>query len=116
SARSNERCSKVVVLSTFEHRSFDLADIPIVMRPQSDLAIMNYIANHIIQTGRVNRDFIGKHVNFRLGSQDIGYGLRPEHPLEQKAKNAERAADSQPMTFEQYAAFVKPYTLEHAVK
>ncbi len=107
---------KVAVLSTFEHRSFDLADIPIVMRPQSDLAIMNYIANHIIQTGRVNRDFVGKHVNFRLGNADIGYGLRPEHPLEQKAKNVQRATESQPMTFEQYAAFVKPYTLEHAVK
>ena len=54
------------------------------MRPQSDLAIMNYIANHIIQTGRVNRDFIGKHVNFRRGAADIGYGLRAEHALEVK--------------------------------
>ncbi len=107
---------KVAVLSTFEHRSFDLADIPLVMRPQTDLAIMNYIANHIIQTGRVNRDFVNKHVNFRLGNADIGYGLRPEHPLEQKAKNVQRATESQPMTFEQYAAFVKPFTLDYAVK
>src|SRR5690554_3846099 len=107
--------SKVVVLSTFEHRSFDLADIPIIMRPQSDLAIMNYIANHIIQTGRVNQDFVGKHVNFRLGTSDIGYGLRPEHPLEQKAKNVQHATESQPMTLEQYADFVKPYTLARAV-
>lgn len=108
--------SKVVVLSTFEHRSFDLADIPIIMRPQSDLAIMNYIANHIIQTGRVNQDFVGKHVNFRLGTSDIGYGLRPEHPLEQKAKNVQHATESQPMTLEQYADFVKPYTLARAVE
>ena len=107
---------KVAVLSTFEHRSFDLADIPIVMRPQSDLAIMNYIANHIIQTGRVNRDFINQHVNFKRGVTDIGYGLRAEHPLEQKAKNAQRAPESEPMTFEQFAAFVKPYTLEYAAK
>lgn len=107
---------KVAVLSTFEHRSFDLADIPIVMQPQSDLAIMNYIANHIIQTGRVNRDFVSKHVNFRRGAVDIGYGLRPEHPLEIKAKNAGRAGDSEPMKFEEYAAFVKPYTLAHAAK
>jgi nitrate reductase NapA len=107
---------KVVVLSTFEHRSFDLADIPLVMRPQSDLAIMNYIANHIIQSGRVNRDFVGKHVNFKRGVTDIGYGLRPEHPKEMKAKNAARASESEPMSFEEYAAFVKPYTLEYAVK
>ena len=107
---------KVAVLSTFEHRSFDLADIPLVMRPQSDLAIMNYIANYIIETGRVNRDFIGKHVNFKRGVDDIGYGLRPEHPLEKKAKNASRPGDSSPMSFEEYARFVKPYTLAHTAK
>jgi nitrate reductase NapA len=107
---------KVAVLSTFEHRSFDLADIPLVMKPQSDLAIMNYIANHIIETGRVNRDFIGKHVNFKRGVDDIGYGLRPTHPLEVKAKNATRAGDSAPMSFEEYARFVKPYTLAYAAK
>ncbi|GFE84821.1 periplasmic nitrate reductase [Steroidobacter agaridevorans] len=114
--RLSEPKVKVAVLSTFEHRSFDLADIPLVMRPQSDLAIMNYIANHIIETGRVNRDFIGKHVNFKRGVDDIGYGLRPEHPLEKKAKNASRAGDSSPMSFEEYARFVKPYTLAHAAK
>lgn len=107
---------RVAVLSTFEHRSFDLADIPLVMRPQSDLAIMNYIANHIIETGRANRDFIGKHVNFRRGATDIGYGLRSTHALEIKAKNAARATESEPISFEQYAAFVKPYTLAHAAK
>lgn len=114
--RLSEPKVKVAVLSTFEHRSFDLADIPLVMRPQSDLAIMNYIANYIIETGRVNRDFVGKHVNFKRGVDDIGYGLRPEHPLEKKAKNASRAGDSAPMSFEEYARFVKPYTLEHAAK
>jgi nitrate reductase NapA len=107
---------KVAVLSTFEHRSFDLADIPLVMRPQSDLAIMNYIANYIIETGRVNKDFVGKHVNFKRGVDDIGYGLRSTHPLEKKAKNANRASESVNISFEEYARFVKPYTLAHAAK
>ena len=39
---------KVAVLSTYTHRSYDLADLPIVFTPQGDLAIMNYIANYII--------------------------------------------------------------------
>src|SRR5215469_11142013 len=52
---------KVVVLSTFEHRSFDLADIPAVFTPGTDLAILNYIANHIITTERVNQDFVQAH-------------------------------------------------------
>ena len=46
---------------------------------------MNAIANHIIKTGRVNKDFVDKHTTFRRGTTDIGYGLRPEHALEQRA-------------------------------
>ena len=107
---------KVAVLSTFEHRSFDLADIPIVFKPQTDLAILNYIANHIIQTGRVNRDFVNKHTTFLQGKTDIGYGLRAEHPLQKAAKNADDAGGSAPITYEDFAAFVKPYTLEYTAK
>ncbi|MDG5497443.1 nitrate reductase catalytic subunit NapA [Niveispirillum sp. BGYR6] len=103
---------KVAVLSTFEHRSFELADIPMVFTPQTDLAILNYIANHIIQTGRVNKDFVNKHTTFVKGRTDIGYGLRPDNPLEKAAKNAGNANDSDPISFEEYAAFVAPYTLE----
>jgi nitrate reductase NapA len=75
---------KVAVLSTFENRNFELADIPMVFTPQTDLAILNYIAHHIIRTGRVDQDFVGRHVNFKRGNTDIGYGLRPEHPLERR--------------------------------
>ena len=82
--------TKVAVLSTFEHRSFDLADQQLIFTPQSDLAIMNYIANYIIKTNRVNRDFVTKHTVFKEGNTDIGYGLRPDHPLQKAAKNAER--------------------------
>ena len=76
------------MLSTFEHRSYDLADIELAFTPQTDLAILNYIAHHIISTGRVNKDFVEKHTTFLLGNTDIGYGLRPEHPLQKAAKNA----------------------------
>ena len=105
---------KVAVLSTFEHRCFDLADIPMVFTPQADLAILNFIANHIIQTGKVNEDFVSKHTAFRRGNTDIGYGLRPEHPLEQAAANAGDANGSEPMSYEDYAAFVSEYTVEKA--
>ncbi|MEQ8228524.1 MAG: nitrate reductase catalytic subunit NapA [Rhodospirillales bacterium] len=107
---------KVAVLSTFEHRCFDLADVPIVFTPQTDLAILNFIANHIIQTGRVNKDFTGKHVNFRLGNPDIGYGLRPEHALEKKAKNNTKAGGSKAMTFDEYAKFVSAYDVDSVSK
>ena len=107
---------RVAVLSVFEHRSFDLADIPIVFKPQTDLVILNFIANHIISSGSVNRDFVTRHTTFKRGNTDIGYGLRPEHPLEREAENADDPNGSQPMTFEEFAAFVKPYTLEHTAR
>ncbi|WP_020593782.1 nitrate reductase catalytic subunit NapA [Kiloniella laminariae] len=108
--------TKVAVLSTFEHRCFDLADIPMVFTPQTDLAILNFIANYIIQNDKVNHDFVSKHVNFRRGNDDIGYGLRPEHELEQKAKNADDVGGSSEMSFEEFKAFVADYTLEKVSK
>ncbi|RBW58464.1 periplasmic nitrate reductase subunit alpha [Phaeobacter gallaeciensis] len=104
---------QVAVLSTFKHRSFDLADIPAIFTPQTDMVILNYIANHIIQAGAVNKEFVAKHVNFRLGATDIGYGLRDENPLQMEAANPNSGA-SEPMTFEDFAEFVAPYTLEKA--
>src|SRR5215207_5551029 len=105
---------RVAVLSTFEHRSFDLADIPIVFTPQTDLAIMNAIANHIIKTGRVNKAFVDKHTTFRRGTTDIGYGLRAEHQLEQRAAGRAKAGESTEIDFEEYAEFVSDYTFEKA--
>ncbi|MBP2292059.1 periplasmic nitrate reductase subunit alpha [Azospirillum rugosum] len=107
---------KVAVLSTFEHRSFELADIPMIFEPGTDLAILNFIANHIIKTGRVNREFVEKHCNFRLGQKDIGYGLRPENVLEVRAANAKDPTDSKPMSFDEFAAFVSDYTVDKAAE
>lgn len=107
------RCA---VLSTFTHRSMDLADIPIVFRPGTDLAILNYIANHIIKTGRVNEDFVSRHTTFMRGAVDIGYGLRPEHELEVKATGASDAGRMEPIDFEAFKAFVSEYTLERAAE
>jgi nitrate reductase NapA len=104
---------KVHVLSTFKNRCFDLADNEIVFTPQTDLAILNCIANHIIKTDRVNKDFVNKHTKFVQGNTDIGYGLRPTDEREQKAVNAANAKGGKPISFEEYAKFVEPYTFEY---
>ena len=103
---------KVAVLSVLENRCFELADLPIVFSPQSDLAILNGIANLIIKEGKVNRDFVNNHTIFRRANTDIGYGLRDSHPLEQQAANAKAAGGSSSMTYEEYTAFVSEYTPE----
>jgi nitrate reductase (cytochrome) len=108
--------TKVAVLSVFEHRSFDLADMQMVFAPQSDLAIMNYIANYIIKTNRVNRDFVTKHTVFKEGNTDIGYGLRPDNPLQKTAKNAGDANGSKPMDFDAFAKFVSKYDAAYVTK
>jgi len=103
---------EVHVLSTFEHRCFELADNGMVFVPQTDLAILNYIANYIIQNKAYNQDFIDKHVNFTKTPTDIGYGLRPTDPREKNAKNAGKGKLS-PISFEEYAKSLEPYTLEY---
>lgn len=106
---------QVHVLSTFEHRSFELADNGMVFTPQTDLAILNYVANYIIQNDKVNWDFVNKHTQFRKGVTDIGYGLRPTNPLQQKAKNPD-SGDSTPMSFEDFAKFVADYDVDSVAK
>ena len=107
---------KVAVMSVYEHRSFELADQSIIFKPQTDLAILNYIANYIIQKKAVNRDFISKHTRFALGNADIGYGLRPEHALQVAAKNVKDATGSKPMSFDEFARFVSTYDANYVSK
>ncbi|MFQ5643477.1 MAG: nitrate reductase catalytic subunit NapA, partial [Thiogranum sp.] len=103
---------EVHVLSTFEHRSFELADNGMVFKPQTDLAIANYIANYIIENKAYNKDFIGKHVNFTRTPTDIGYGLRDNDPREKAATNRNKGKLSK-ISFEEYAKSVSKYTLDY---
>jgi nitrate reductase (cytochrome) len=108
---TKEGC-EVHVLSTFEHRSFELADHGVIFEPQTDLAILNYIANYIVNNDAVNWDFVNAHVNFTKTPTDIGYGLRPEDPREQAAKNAGKGKLAK-IDFEQYKKDLEPYTAEY---
>ncbi len=117
---------KVHVLSTFSHRSCEVADAELIFKPQTDLVILNYICNYIIQNNAVNQDFVKKHVNFMKGVTDIGYGLRPNHPLEQVANNnGYPGADGKPkgdpnkmeaISFEDFKQFVSTYTLDYTAQ
>ena len=112
--RLTKEGSEVHVLSTFKHRCFDLADNGMVFTPQTDLAIANYIAHYIIETKSYNKDFIGKNVNFTKTVTDIGYGLRPEHPLEKKKTG--KGGKLTKIKFEEYKKSVAKYTLEYTSK
>ncbi len=107
--------AEVHVLSTFENRNFELADNAMVFKPQTDLAILNYIANYIIENDAVNWDFVNKHVNITKTATDIGYGLRPTDEREKNAANPAHEKKHGKLTkvsFDDYKAAVAEYTLE----
>ena len=105
---------RVAVLSTFEHRGHELADLHMIFTPQTDLAILNFIAHHIISTGRVNKDFV---VEARqLQARQRRHRLRPAaggsaaRRRRRTRKDADGIEADRPST--QYAKFVSDYTAE----
>ena len=77
---SNPDKVKIVVLSTFKHRTMDLADVEIIFKPNTDLALWNYIAHEIVMNHpeSIDWDFVNKYTVFATGPVDIGYGLRDD--------------------------------------
>ncbi len=75
---SNPKRVKVVNLTTFTNRTSDLADIEILFKPNTDLAIWNYIAHEIVYNHpeAIDWDFVKKYTIFATGPVDIGYGMR----------------------------------------
>jgi len=66
-----------VNLTTFTNRCSNLADSEIVIKPNTDLAIQNYILREIVnRPGAIDWDFVNQNCVFATGYVDIGYGLR----------------------------------------
>jgi len=129
---------QIVNLSTFRNRCSELADLEIIFKPNTDLAILNYVARHIVENNLVNWDFVKKHTVFAAGPTDIGYGLRPNHPKEQKVrltadeaiaqgldpnkthdveqKNTDAPVKHWAISFEEYRKALAPYTLDYVAR
>ena len=84
--RLTHKKARIVNLSTYTNRCSDLADIEIIFKPNTDLAILNYILREIVERDAVNWDFVNKHCVFATGAKYTGYGL----PGLKKATAAER--------------------------
>jgi len=69
---------KVINMSTYRHRTSDLADEEIIFTPNSDLAMWNFIAREIVYNNpeAIDWDFVKKHIIFAASPVNIGYGLR----------------------------------------
>jgi nitrate reductase NapA len=69
--------TRIVNITTYSNMTSDLADIDLVVKPSTDLAVMNYLAREIVARNAVNMEFVSKHCVFATGPTDIGYGMRP---------------------------------------
>ncbi len=67
---------RVVNLTTQRNQCSTVADLEIVFRPGTDLAIWNYLAREILHRDAMDKDFVQKHCVFATGPYDIGYGMR----------------------------------------
>jgi nitrate reductase NapA len=69
---------KVVNISTYRHRTSDLADEELIFKPNSDLAIWNYVAREIVYNHpeAIDWDFVNKNMVFCASPVNMGYGMR----------------------------------------
>ncbi|PAF45299.1 nitrate reductase catalytic subunit NapA [Helicobacter sp. 11S02629-2] len=71
---------KLINLSTFSNPTSEMADIEIIFKPSTDLAIWNYIAHEIVYNNpnSIDWDFVKEYCVFTTGFVDIGYGMRED--------------------------------------
>ena len=73
--RMRTRGVQLFNLTTYSNRTSECADHELIMAPQTDLAIWNYIAREIVTRNAVDTDFVEAHCVFATGPTDIGYGM-----------------------------------------
>ncbi|MCW5776740.1 MAG: molybdopterin-dependent oxidoreductase [Phycisphaeraceae bacterium] len=89
----------IIDLTTRRTRTSEFADEVLFFKPHGDLAIANGIAHLLVRNGTFDRAFVEKHCNFRQLGPASEDGSPP-------------AMLGEPMTFDEYAKAVEPYTPE----
>ena len=101
-----EKRTKIVQITTHRNSSSNLADIVIVMRPNADLAILNFLQREIVKRGVMNRE-LSKSTAFLTGVTDIGYGLRNTDKYARPAEK-DTLAKQLVVKLDKYEASAKP--------
>ncbi len=106
---------KLINLTTCSNQTSDIADLEIVFKPGTDLAIMNYIAREIVKRDAVDHDFVEKHCVFATGPYDIGYGMRGTSEYAYDAEKDTQAKELE-VTLDKYEAIAQRRTEGEKVK
>ncbi len=96
---------QIIDIGTRRTPTTDYADEFVGIQPNGDLALANAIAQVIVASERVDRDFVDAHTVFRRGRENIGYGLEDEFVFDDQAEA---------MTLEQFREYLEPYAPEQA--
>jgi nitrate reductase NapA len=94
---------KIIDVATRTTRTSAAADTALVFKPQTDLALANAICYEMVKNGWVNEDFVARHVAFKKGKTDIGYGIEEHFAFADAADGTD---------FETYKQFLEDYTPE----
>jgi nitrate reductase NapA len=101
--KSSEK-ARLINLTTISNISSAMAEKEILFKPQSDLAIANGIANLLLRENMIDGEFIDKHVIFKRGKENIGYGLEDKFAFKEEASVVDLPA---------YREYVSQYTPEY---
>ncbi|NKB67077.1 MAG: molybdopterin-dependent oxidoreductase [Candidatus Latescibacteria bacterium] len=81
---------KIIDLGTRTTRTSQAADQSFLFKPQTDLALANAICYELLRNNWVDWDFVERHVAFKKGKTDIGYGLEEHFAFQDKAQDSSR--------------------------
>lgn len=97
-------------ITTMKTRTSASADKVLLFRPGTDLAIANCVANYLIQNKKYDADFVRDHLQFKMGTENIGNAYEDGYDKSDLGKSVDKTTAC---TFEEYAARLADYTLEY---
>ena len=102
--------TRIVDIATRRTPTSDSADVHVLIRPGTDLALANGILHLLVAQGRIQQSFIDENVVFRRGIEDvkaIGYGC-----FDQQAERYTFEDVARPSSLDELRAFLADYTPE----
>ena len=100
-------------VTTLRTRTSATADKVIIFNNNGDLAILNAIANYLVQNKLYDEQFVSDHLQFKQGTEDIGNSFEDGYD---KSEVGSKVDATESITFDEYAARLEPYTFEYAAQ
>jgi nitrate reductase NapA len=94
---------RIIDVTTRTTRTSYAAERTLLYAPRTEIALANAVCHEIVARGWTYRSFIERHVAFRSGADDIGYGLTAD-PLVSEA--------AVPVGYDRYVRFLADYSPE----